>query len=107
MYDMAAQNNPKTMKADKAVQLMDRYCSKMRDEVFMAQFRMNECSSYIFDIILLLFHLHSSTMSSTVQDPPDFVLLALLGEGIMSAVVEVCVYTLFYGEHFGSLCSSC
>lgn len=41
-------------------------------------------------------------MSSTVQDPPDFVLLAVLGEGIMSAFVNTCIFTLFYGEHYGS-----
>lgn len=38
-------------------------------------------------------------MSSTTQDPPDSVLLVILGESIISAVVEACTYTLIYGVH--------
>lgn len=42
-------------------------------------------------------------MSSTVQDPADYVLLAVLGESIISAVVETCTFTLIYGAHFGRI----
>lgn len=40
-------------------------------------------------------------MSSTVQDPPDHILMAVLGESILSAVVETSTFTLIYGARFG------
>lgn len=47
-------------------------------------------------------NIHSPGMSSTAPEQPDSVLLPILGESIMSEVIESCTSSLFYGEHVRS-----